>query len=162
MSRIVYIIRHGSSEGSRHNQASFGPEGGALISKGIDEARALREELLCMGINLQVEPIASSSMRRAYETAYYAGFQRINKYSSLNEVGGDLPPEVLDAILERKEAPPSAIVAAQKLLKNPPSEKIWVTHGQLIAGIANVLDIPTSELFIPKMGTITRLEFPGL
>jgi hypothetical protein len=99
-------------------------------------------------------------MKRAYETAYFAGFRHINRYTSLNEVGGDLPPEALDAMLERKEAPPSAITAAQRLLKNPPSEKIWVTHGQLIAGLAHALGIPTSELFIPKMGTITKLELP--
>ncbi len=160
MSRTVYIIRHGTSEGNRHNQASFGPEGGALSKHGIQEAKALHQELKNLGIDTQTEPVASSIMKRAYETAAYAGFKQINKYPLLNEVGGDLLPEVLDQMLERKEAPPSAIIAAQNLLKNPPLEKVWVTHGQLISGLAYALDIPVYKLFIPKMGTITKLELP--
>lgn len=160
MSRTVYIIRHGTSEGNRHNQASFGPEGGALNHQGIQEAKALRKELHSLSIDVQTEPAASSIMKRAYETALYAGFKQINKYTSLNEVGGDLPADALDSMLETREAPPSAIAAARKLLSNPPPEKIWVTHGQLIAGIAYVLGIPSSTLFIPKMGTITRIELP--
>jgi phosphohistidine phosphatase SixA len=160
MSRVVYIIRHGASEGNRHNQASFGPEGGALHKRGIQQAEDLYDQLQGVGIEVHSEPIASSYMKRAYETAMFAGFEKINKYSSLNEVGGDLMPEVLDAMLERKEAPPSAIAAAQNLLKNPPPEKVWVTHGQLIAGIAYVLGIPSSELFMPKLGSITKLELP--
>ncbi len=160
MSRTVYVIRHGTSEGNRHNQASFGPRGGALTPQGIQEAKALHKELQKLGIEAQTTPAASSLAKRAHETARHAGFEQINKYASLSEVGGDLLPEVLDAMLARKEAPPSAITAAQNLLKNPPLEKVWVTHGQLIAGIAHVLDISTSELFIPKMGTITRLKLP--
>lgn len=160
MSRTVYIIRHGTSEGTRHNQASFGPGGGALTPQGVREAKALHQELQKLGIEAQTTPAASSFTKRARETARHAGFKQINTYSALNEVGGGLPPEILDAMLERKEAPPAAITAAQNLLKNPPPEKVWVTHGQLIAGIAHVLKIPTSELFIPKMGTITTIELP--
>ncbi len=160
MSWVVYVIRHGASEGNRYNQASFGPKGGALTEKGIEEAKTLSKELQAIDIDTRIEPAATSAMKRAYETAHYAGFQHINIYSVLNEVGGDEPPEILDAMLARKEAPPSAIAAAQKLLKNPPLERVWVTHGQLIAGIAHVLHIPTSELFIPKTGTITKLELP--
>ena len=160
MTRIVYIIRHGTSEGNRHNQASFGPEGGALNEQGIKEAEVLHSKLKELGIDPHTEPAATSYLKRAYQTAYLAGFKQINKYTSLNEVGGDLPPEVLDAMIERKEAPPSAITAARKLLDNPPLEKVWVTHGQLIAGIAHVLNISSSRLFIPRMGTITKLKLP--
>src|ERR1043166_7364276 len=104
MSRIVYIIRHGTSEGNRHNQLSFGPKGGALHARGVQEAKALRKELQDLGINVLTEPAASSAMKRAYQTAFYAGFKQINTYASLNEVGGDLLPEVLDSMIERKEA----------------------------------------------------------
>lgn len=159
MGRVVYIIRHGTSEGNRHNQASFGPEGGALNEIGIQEAKILRQKLQNFGIDVQTEPVASSLSKRTYETAFYAGFKQINKYHALNEIDGNLLCDELDALLERKEAPPSAILAAQNLLTNPPQEKVWVTHGQLIAGIAYVLKIPKSILFIPKMGTITTLEF---
>ncbi len=160
MTRTVYIIRHGTSEGTRHNQASFGPEGGALEPRGIQEAKALRKKLQDLGIEVQKTPVASSFMKRAHETALYAGFKQINMYESLNEVGSDLLPEVLDAMLDRKEAPPSAIAAARELLKNPPVEEVWITHGQLIAGISHALGIPTSELFIPAMGSITKIELP--
>jgi phosphohistidine phosphatase SixA len=158
MGRTVYIIRHGTTEGNRYNQASFGPEGGALTEQGIQEAQTLYGQLKGFGLDPFTEPVASSYMKRAYETAKYAGFKQINKYTSLNEVGGDLPPEVLGAMLESKEAPLSAIVSAQSILKQPPPEKVWVTHGQLIAGLAYALGIPPSVLFIPRMGSITKLN----
>lgn len=160
MSRTVYVIRHGASEGNRHNQASFGPDGGGLTDVGIVEAEGLKQALQELGIKVESEAVAVSPMKRAYETAYYAGFKLITKYPALSEVGGNLPPDVLDAMIVQKEASPSAVSAARRLLAEPPSERLWVTHGQLIAGIAHELGYPSSELFIPKMGSITKLNLP--
>jgi len=160
MSRTVYLIRHCNSEGNRHNELSFGPKGSKLNDEGIRQAKQLRKKMQDIDLDVESEPAASSEMRRAYSTAFHAGFKTINLYALLNETSSDLSPGELDAILERKAAPPSAIAAAQNLLENPPKEKVWVTHGQLIAGIAHVLGIPVSDLFIPDMGTVTKLELP--
>jgi broad specificity phosphatase PhoE len=156
----VYVIRHSTSEGNRFNQASFGPEGGALTEQGIRKARALYDQLISIGIDPFTEPAASSYMKRSYQTAEYAGFTQINKYTSLNEVSSNLSPEALNAMLERKEAPPSAVLSAQIILSQPPPEIVWVTHGQVIAGIAYALGIPSSQLFIPEISSITELELP--
>ena len=158
MGRTIYIIRHGSSEGNRHNQELFGPIGGALNEKGIQEAIKIRQELEALGIKLDTEPVATSFTRRAYETAQYAGFKIINQYELLNEIRSNLPPNILDATIEQKRAPQSAINAARKLLKNPPFEKIWITHGLLIIGIAHEIGYPPTVLYKPKMGTITEIE----
>ncbi|MGH7158132.1 MAG: histidine phosphatase family protein [Candidatus Saccharimonadales bacterium] len=160
MPRTIYLVRHATSEGTRHNQASFGPKGGALTETGVQEAKAIRNQFVKLGINVETEPVATSQAKRTFDTARYAGFQHISKYTSLNEAGNGLTPEVLDDMLKNTQAPPAAVAAAQKLLKHPPKEIIWITHGQVIAGIARVLGIPSSELFIPKMGTITKLELP--
>lgn len=160
MSRTVYIIRHGKSEGTRHTEANFGPLGSSLNEQGVQESRKLQMLLEELGINVNIEPAATSQKKRAYETAEAAGFKNIKKYQCLNEVARTDSPEVIDAMIAKKEASPVAIAAAQELLKNPPPERIWVTHGQLIAGIAKVLDIPSSELFIPELSSITRLLLP--
>lgn len=157
MKRTVFVVRHERSEGNRHNQASFGPEGGVLVAEGIERARSLRNKLLELGIDVATESVAVSDMKRAYETAFYAGFVNITKYAVLNEVGVHMSPELLDSMLDRKEAPEEAITAAQSLLRQQPPERVWVTHGQVIAGLAHELEIPTSELFIPDLGSITKL-----
>jgi hypothetical protein len=160
MSRTVYIVRHGTSEGNRDNQASFGPEGGPLNEQGIREAKNLYRQFQELGFDPQTEPVASSNMKRAYQTAQFAGFRNINRYATLNEVGRDVPREVRDAMIARNEVPPIVNTTAQTLLKIPPKENIWFTHGQLIAGIAHELGIPPTTLFIPEMGSITKLELP--
>ena len=157
MSRVIYIVRHGQSEGNRHNRADFGKEGGALIDAGIAEAKALKDKFLEMGIDTKTEPAAISELKRTYETAIYAGFTKLHKYGSLNEVDSALKPKELDGMIKQKKTPDDAIIRAQSLLANPPTENIWVTHGVMIAGIASELGIPPDQLFIPKMGSITKV-----
>ncbi|HKU18893.1 MAG TPA: phosphoglycerate mutase family protein [Candidatus Saccharimonadales bacterium] len=158
--RVVFVIRHAMPTGSRHNQAAFGPQGGPLTEAGVQQAKSLTLRLQEFGIDVTTEPVATSFAKRAYETAKYAGFRRIQKYASLGEVGGDLSPAVLDALIAAKQVPPAAVAAAHALLAQPPQERVWVTHGQLIAGIAYVLRIPPTELFIPPMGSLTKLSLP--
>ena len=40
----------------------------------------------------------------------------------------------------------------------PPEESIWVTHGILIAAIAEVLGIDKDIVFVPQMASITEIE----
>lgn len=158
--RVVFVIRHGQSEGNRHNRAAFGKEGGALTDDGVQEAKQLRSKLSEVGIDVRAEAVAVSELQRTYQTARYAGFEHINKYSSLNEVNSGLPPEELDALLKQLAVPDAAKVAAQKILHNPPNEKVWVTHGLVIAALAHQLGIAPSKVFIPPMGSVTKLVLP--
>lgn len=160
MNRTIHIIRHAKSVGGRHDQLSFGPKGSPLDELGVEQSKLLKIELSRLGIDPATSPVASSATNRSYETAEIAGFKHITEYSSLNGIDSNLSPEKLDALIARKEASPQAIAAAKKLLANPPPEDIWITHGQLITGIAYVLNIPTSKLFIPELGTVSKIVLP--
>jgi broad specificity phosphatase PhoE len=155
--RVVFVIRHGQSEGNRHNRAAFGKAGGALTVDGVKEAKQLGGELRELGLEVSTEAVAVSELQRTSQTAHYAGFEHITKYTVLNEINSGLTREELDTLLKRLEVPAIAIAAAQKILSNPPKEKVWVTHGLVIAALAHELGISPNKIFIPPTGSVTKL-----
>ena len=158
--REVIIIRHAIATGGRHDRHLFPPEGAPLSEQGIEDAKKLKPQLIEMGIDLENEPVAVSKMIRTTQTAQNAGLQNLTEYEVLNEVDAQLPPEELDATIEAKQVPERAKEAAKRLLENLPKENVWVTHGMLIAALAEQLEIPKDELYIPVLATITKLELP--
>lgn len=100
---------------------------------------------------------AVSELKRTFQTASYAGFQQITAYNVLNEIDLDLSPADVERIKTTKQVPDGAVKIAQTILSNPPKEKVWVTHGLVIAALAHELGIPPEEVFIPKMGSVTKL-----
>ena len=161
MNRTVYIIRHAKSLGNRRNRATFGVKGAGLSVEGVNTAKKLKKALADLGIDANKEPVAVSELIRTRQTAEQAGFKRITTTPLLNEVDSGLQPDTLDRMLLNKAVPKAAIAAAKKLLKHPPAEQVWVTHGLLIAGLAHELNIPVHKLFVPEMASITTLTIPS-
>jgi broad specificity phosphatase PhoE len=162
MSRTILLVRHAKSVGGRHDRHLYPKEGAPLDDKGFDDAAKLKSEFLDRGINLVTEPVAVSQLVRTRQTAEWAGLKNIKEYASLNEVNSGLSPEELDFVIKNKQVPAVAVRAARRLLKNPPNEKIWVTHGTLIAAIAYVLGIPADELYIPEMASVVDLKIHNI
>lgn len=158
MSRKVLIIRHAKSLGSRHDRHLYPKEGAPLSKEGFKDAEKLKAEFLKRGVDIKREPVAVSELIRTRQTAEAAGFTSLSEYEVLNEVNSGLGPTVLDQMIENKQVPKKAIEAAKKLLARPPKENIWVTHGMLIAALAEELGIPKNELFIPSMTSIIEVE----
>lgn len=156
MSRTVFLIRHAKSIGGRFDRHLFPKEGAPLSDQGIEDAKLLKVDLHDKKIDLS-QTVAVSELIRTKQTAVYAGFKYLKTYPTLNEIDSRLLPAELDEMIKNKGVPERAITAAQKLLENPPEEDVWVTHGMLIAGIGHVLQIPTADLYIPAMTSITRI-----
>lgn len=154
--RKVYIIRHAQSEGNRFNRADYGKKGGALTEAGIQEAKQLKTQMERLGIRVATEPVAVSELQRTQQTASYAGFEHLVEHAELNEVDPDLSRDELEELIARKQLPLEAIAAAQRLIKNPPQERVWVTHGLVVAALIRELDMP-SDRFIPKMASVTEI-----
>lgn len=161
MARKVIIIRHAKASGGRHDKHLFPKEGAPLSDEGRKAILGLKDELERLGIDVANEPVAISELLRTRQTAELAGFKNIIEYASLNEIETGLGPEELAGVIAQKIIPEVASAAARKLLKYPPRENVWVTHGMLIAGIAEVLDIPSSKLYIPEMASATIVDVPG-
>ena len=156
MSRTVFIIRHAQATGGRYDKHLFPSEGAPLSASGIKDAERLGTELRDKGIDFN-QKVAISAMVRTKQTAESAGFKKLKEYDTLNEICLGLNSDKLDELIENKKAPQEAIVAAKKLLQNPPSENIWVTHGVLIVGIAHVLNVSTTDLYIPDMASVSEV-----
>jgi hypothetical protein len=60
-------------------------------------------------------------------------------------------------MLQEGILPKEAITAAMAVLKNPPAEDIWVTHGLLMAGLAAVADVSPIKGLIPDVGAVQEL-----
>ncbi len=160
MNRTILLIRHAKAMGGRHDRHLFPKEGAELSEEGEKASLLLKDTLRLLGIDVATEPVAVSELIRTKQTAQIAGFKNINEYKVLNEVDTGLSPEEIDEVLVMKGVPSIASNAAKQLLKYPPKEKIWVTHGMLIAALANELGIPTSTLYIPEMASVTEIEIP--
>ncbi|MCB9823297.1 histidine phosphatase family protein [Candidatus Nomurabacteria bacterium] len=157
MSRKVLIIRHAKSVGGRHDKHLYPKEGAPLSDQGLKDVSKIRDYLIELGVDIESEPVAVSELIRTRQTAEVAGFKTIKSYSVLNEVNTGLSPEELERMLQIKLVPKEAIDRAKKLLENPPLENIWVTHGLLVAGLAELLRIPKEQLYIPDMASVTEI-----
>ncbi len=156
MSRTIFLIRHAKASGGRYDRHLFPKEGAPLSDQGINDAKQLKFKLLNENIDFQ-QTVAVSELVRTKQTAINAGFQHLKAYSMLNEIDSGMPELELEKFIKNKQVPKKAVIAAKRLLKNPPDEDIWVTHGMLIAGIGHVLKIPTTDFYIPDMASITKI-----
>ncbi len=144
MSKLVF--RHGLSQANNrenYGTPAYGNPDASLMDEGIIHAanagRMLR--LPPYAIDPTNTIVAVSKMRRTWETANFAGFHTLRPYESLNEIGHGLTLEDKAQIKEAHILPVVALRAAEEVLKNPPEEDIWFTHGLLIASMCRVLDI---------------------
>jgi broad specificity phosphatase PhoE len=137
-------------------RAAFGTAGAPLNETGINQARALHERLMKLGIDFVNEPVAVSELMRTHETAKHAGFQRLHVYDILNEVNTS-SPELTMKNLERRILPPEAIAAARRILANPPTERYWVTHGLIIAALCAELGQSDSKNLVPDFCSVSEI-----
>jgi len=155
--RMKYlVIRHGKTGGTRLNRPLFGKEGAPLVEEGREQAQMLGEMLREKSIATTTLPVAVSELIRTRQTAMEAGFpeEHLQTSSLLNEIHTADPHKTVEMI-GRGELPQEALVAAKKLLSNPPQETIWFTHGLVIAALREVLGLPG---FIPDFCEIVEIE----
>lgn len=156
----VLACRHGLSEANnRYNQGAL-----AFASKYAPLMKLGRQQAVHLGIDLvqmygvsQEDPVAVSELRRSQETATKAGFKRQRIYPILNEVN-------LRAVLQNPQnhlvndtLPDAAIAQAQLILENPPAERVWVTHGLVIAGLCVALGAHRDKRLIPRFCEVREL-----
>lgn len=161
MSRKIVLIRHAKATGGRHDRHLFPKAGAPLSDEGKNAALALRPILKQLGIDTENESAAVSQLIRTSQTAQILGFKNLHKYAVLNEIDTGLGPEELDSVLAKKAVPDIARKAAQVLLHHPPHERVWITHGMLIAALAEELGIPKNTLYIPEMASAIEISIPN-
>jgi broad specificity phosphatase PhoE len=151
------LIRHGKTDANRLTRMAFGKQGAPLNKLGISQAKNLRKRLHAYGFDLATEPVAASELLRTAQTAQHAGLQIITIYAALNEVKTPNPQHT-QLLIEKKILPPEAIEAAKNLLANPPKERVWVTHGLVIAAIMHELGKLNPDVFIPGFCEIVEID----
>ncbi|MDL2363392.1 MAG: histidine phosphatase family protein [Patescibacteria group bacterium] len=154
----VLLVRHGLSAANGRNSAAFGDANASLLPEGLIHGENAGTFLRISGIDTTTERAAASGMRRSKETAAAAGFTAVSSYDLLNEVNLPVNPE-LRAILDREEIVQEARDAAERVIANPPAERVWFSHGYLIAALCKLTEIDTSGMrFIPHFGEIRELD----
>jgi hypothetical protein len=151
------LIRHGKTDANRATRAAFGKAGAPLNDLGIQQATALQQQLVGMGIDLQNETAAISELLRTRETAQYAGLEQLTVNSLLNEVNTLDPIKTME-LVQQGILPPEAHDAAKKILENPPTPKIWVTHGLIIAALLVELKQSNQSGLVPDFCEIVEVE----
>lgn len=159
----IIVIRHALSEANnRHNVGTmaFGSREAPLMIEGraqaLQRAATLRSEY---GIDAATTAVAVSRLRRTQETATCLGFGQQTQYPLLDEVEHKMKGVELRALLDSMRLPPAAILAAEEVLQDPPSERVWVTHGLLIAGLCYVLNvIDNYERPVPRFCEVRSLS----
>lgn len=157
----ILIVRHGLSEANNrenYGTPAFGNPDAALMPAGREQASALGELLFKdFGLQLADEPVAVSMMRRTQETAIVAGFRKLHLYSELNEEKANMTNSETRTTLLTRRPPKATIAAARIIIEQPPIERIWITHGLLIATICQELGVYQDKRFIPKFCEIREL-----
>jgi len=157
----VAIVRHGISEANNRNNVgtmAFANPNAPLMGLGREQAKDLGVEMVIARGFSSDEPIAVSELVRVQETARLAGFYTTRAYPGLNEAVHGLPLDDLRTLLGKGELPPKAIVQAETLLNNPPEERIWISHGLVIAGLCQALGIYQDKRLIPAFCEIRELD----
>lgn len=152
------VIRHGQTDANRLNRIAFGKEGAPINDLGVVYAKELGKKLAILGIDISNEFVAVSELLRTKQTAEVAGFINLKINPMLNEINTDDPQRTLELVSQAK-LPAQAIIAAKAILANPPEEKIWVTHGLVIAALLVELGISERDKFIPDYCEIREIEF---
>jgi len=143
----VLLIRHGFLCPGDERHQKLGPEGPALHSYGMMQARRLgglflRGQYGDLWEDPEYGPVAVSEALCAQQTARYAGFAKQQTYSRLNETmpGGSEPAWQLTGA---HRIPKAGLAAARAVLEQPPDEPIWFTHTLLMAAIYQELGLAT-------------------
>ena len=152
------LIRHAKTDANRLTRAVFGKLGAPINDEGKQQAEKLHDELIKRNIDSATEPVVVSELLRTQQTAELAGFKNITVNPLLNEVNTADPKQTLELVAQG-ELPEEAIVAAHAILANPPKQKIWVTHGLVIAAIRQVLNVSGTEDLVPKHCEIVEIDF---
>jgi broad specificity phosphatase PhoE len=157
----ILVVRHGLSEANnRENYGSpaFGNPDAPLMEAGRIQAISVGNQLEeDFGIDRETDIVAVSTMLRTQETAVVAGFHKISIYPLLNEEKGNLADEEVRAAIDTKRPPELTRKAARFLIENKLPEKVWISHGLLIATICQELGVYTNERFTPRFGEIREL-----
>ena len=101
--------------------------------------------------------MAVSDLSRTKQTAQYAGFKCIVVNPLLNEINTNNPQKTLELVAQNK-VPKQATIMARKIINNPPKEKVWVTHGLVIAAIQVELGLLDFAKFIPDYCEIRSID----
>lgn len=157
--RTVYLVRHGLSQANNRESAAFGANDAELMPAGIEHAKVAGQLLIGRYALLQVNQVATSTMRRAQQTAEVAGFASFTAYPELDEV-----PVLIDGhATERRERwhkgefEPHILDHARNTLQYAPSEQIWFTRGLVIAGICKELGQYKDTHPIPRFGEVREI-----
>lgn len=158
----IYVTRHELSEANNRDNIgtpAFGAKDAPLMMIGrkaaVAKGRTFAQDY---GVRPIFTRAAVSELLRTQQTARAMGFWRQKRYALLNEVLLDKSGPELRAMLDAKQLPPAALRAAEAVLNSPPAEKVWVTHGLLIAGMCYILGVHTFERFIPRFGEVRVLH----
>lgn len=158
------VIRHAISEANNRDNIgtmAFGAKDAPLMEElALPQMRKCAHELRTKyKLNPAHVEAATSELLRTQQTAEGIGFKiRKPPYALLNEVEHGIEGSVLKQMLKDKQLPSAALAAARAILADPPSEKVLVTHGLVIAGLCHILEIQHEfEYFIPKFCEIRVL-----
>lgn len=151
------VIRHAKTDANRLTRAVFGKSGAPINDEGKQQAEKLHDELIKLNIDPVTEPVVVSELMRTQQTAELAGFKKIEVNPLLNEVNTMDPKHTLELVAQGK-LPEEAIVAAKAILANPPKQRIWVTHGLVMAGILQVLKMAGIKNLVPKHCEIVEID----
>lgn len=159
----ILVIRHALSEANNRDNVgtmAFGAKDAPLMQKGreqaVQRAATLRSEF---GVNAATTPVAISRLLRTKETAQCLGFKQWTEYPLLDEVEHGMDGADLRALLDSGGLPRAALANAEALRQNPPSERVWVTHGLVIAGLCQLLGQTAYERLIPRFCEARVLSF---
>ncbi len=147
MQRLV--IRHGEAEKGEDPAITPGARTMAVL---------LRGNLHKQGIPTRRIAVADSLRARQTAKAIGGVGSTITIYDSLNEVPNELPNEELKQRLKKGNIPEEALTAAELLLSNPPVERIYVSHGLLLAGLQAILAMRLGEKPLGQNMRLDNLE----
>lgn len=153
----VLLIRHAQTDGKPLSEVD-GPE---LSEFGRAQARGLRGELTRRGIDVSTVAAAVSALLRARQTAADAGLVNTAVYPLLNEVN-TADPSRTPKLLDQGLLPEEALAAADALLRDPPRQQIWVTHGLVMMGLLERLGMTDPEHFVPGYCQVIPIQIPDL
>ena len=155
------VLRHGLSEANNiknYGTPAFGNPEAPLMPEGIEQSAHAGEVLRAeYGLDVTSEPVAVSFMRRSQQTAIAGGFRWFHLYSELNEEKGGASDSEIKVIILKRRPPQATRDAAQYLISNPPTERVWVTHALLIATLCQELGVYQDMRFTPKFCEIREL-----
>lgn len=152
------LIRHANAGMSDKARLAYGKAGPPIRDIKDANITKLHQQLIKLQVDFNNEPIAVSEMLRTKQTATVAGLAILNPYAILNEIDtGDIDNTL--RLMALGEVPAEAIKAANTIINNPPKERIWVTHGLLIAALQLATKTSNPNHFEPDYCEISEITF---